>query len=130
VSVHSKTEDETILFLEGSEDNDAAALKESGKAVEKTSKKMESISEGLVRGLQVLYSEQHGKDKTYTLVMGWDAKTAAATKQVGQDLNETDLEKKAGKVVDSKKTDDAKKKNDKKIEDQKVISPDAKRFIP
>src|ERR1700683_2411967 len=36
VSVHVKNEEETILFLEGNEGNDKDALKESGKAIEKT----------------------------------------------------------------------------------------------
>lgn len=107
VSVHSKSEEETILFLEGSEGNDKETMKESGKAIEKTSKKMESISEGLTRGMQVLHFETSDKDKTYILVLGWDAKTSEATKDAGKD-----------------------KKVDKKIDDKKVTSPDAEKFLP
>ncbi len=54
VSVHVKSDDQTTLFLEGAEGNDKDALKESGKAVESTSKTMDSVANGLIRGLQVL----------------------------------------------------------------------------
>jgi hypothetical protein len=120
VLVFSKSDDETILFLEGSEDNDKDALTESGKAVEKTSQKMVSIALGLVRGLQLLHVEVSDKDKTYTIVMGWDAKTAAATRDV-KEINDTGISSTTGKP---------KKPIDKKIEDKKVTSPDAKKFLP
>jgi hypothetical protein len=107
VSVHETTDDEAILFLEGSEGNDKDALKESGKAVEKTSKKMGSVAEGLVRGMQLLHTETSGKDKTYTLVYGWERKTAQATKKVREDS----------------------KAPDKKIEDKKATSKEAKKFL-
>jgi hypothetical protein len=125
VSVYSKTEDETILFLEGSEQNDADTLKESGKSVEKTGKKIETIAEGLVRGLQVIHTEVSDKDKTLTIVYGWDAKTAEATKKVRKDLNSDE------KNSDAKERDSAKKSGskDKKIEDKKVTSEDAKKFL-
>lgn len=121
VSVFESSEDETILFLEGNEENDKAAMKEAGKSVEKQSKKMQSISQGLVRGLQVLHAQQTGDDKTYTIVMGWDAKTAAKIKGIAE--------------TDDAKPDDepAKKPKSKKpdqIEDKSVTSPDAKKFLP
>lgn len=126
VSMYEKSEDETILFLEGSEENDKDALKESGKAIEKQTKKMESIAQGLVRGLQVLHVEQSGKDKTYTMVMGWDAKTARAAAGVREDNEGTP----AGKKPDAPKEGDPKRPApDKKIEDKKTTSPDAKKFI-
>jgi hypothetical protein len=89
VSVRLRTDDEAILFLEGREDNDKDALKESGKAVEKTSTKMESVARGLVRGLQLLHVEQSPRDKTYTVVYGWEAKTAEGTRRV-KEINESD----------------------------------------
>lgn len=119
VSVHEKSESETILLLEGSDD----ALKESGKAVEKDSKKMESVSEGLVRGLQVLYVETSEKDKTFTMVLGWDSGTSKATKKVGEDLKD-DPKSQGG---NPEKTP---VKNPEKIDDKKVISDDAKKFLP
>lgn len=138
VSVHEKTEDEQILFLEGQEGNDSDALKESGKAVEKTTKKMESISESLVRGIELLHSEVSDKDKTYTLVYGWDAKTAEATKKARKDLNEeskdgttkkeSGTDASQGKAGERKGTEGI-KALDKKIEDKKATSKDAKKFI-
>jgi hypothetical protein len=135
VSVHEKSEAETILFIEGSEENDKDALRESGKSVEKQSKKMESISVGLVRGLQVLGSDVNSKEKTYTIVMGWDAKTAAAVKKVDADLKDS-KEKKSdssvGKEKDEKKGETDKKKGEadkKKLQDKRSISPDLKKFF-
>jgi len=84
---------------------------------------MDSIAEGLVRGLQVLHVEVSDKDKTYTLVLGWDAKTAAATNGV-EKTNET------GKPDDAKSDGGAKTPGDKKIEDKKATSDDAKSFLP
>src|SRR5207247_5089550 len=54
VRVQTKADDETVILLEG---NDKDGQRESGKTVEKTSQQMESIAQGLIRGLQVLYVE-------------------------------------------------------------------------
>ena len=122
VSVHVKSDDQATLFLEGAEGNDKDALKESGKAVESTSKTMDSVAEGLIRGLQVLQVAVSGKDKTYTILMGWEAKTAAATNAV-EKTNES------GKPdLDSKKPDET--KPDKKIEGKIITTDDAKKFLP
>jgi len=109
VSVHQKTEDETILFLEGREENDKDALTESGKATEKTVAKFDLTAKGLVRGLQIVHYEISSKEKTYTIVKKWKAKTAKAVKEVEADLKD--------KKTDGKST--TKKPIDKKIEDKK-----------
>ncbi len=136
VDVHVKNEEETILFQEGSEENDKEALRESGKSVEKTTQKFESTAQGLVRGLQVLGVVEDAKNKRYTLVMGWSAKTANATKKVQADLEDADPAKagnarKPGSAVkgEGEKTGAAKKRDDKKLEDRKVASPDLKKFL-
>ena len=97
--------------------------------MEKTSKKIESIAEGLVRGLQLLHVEVSDKERTYTIVLGWDAKTAAATKQV-KASNDSDTNQDSSPDSDSGKPGKPKKGSDKKIEDRKVTSPDAKKFLP
>ena len=125
VRVHEKSENETILFIEGSEDNDNEALKESGKAVEKNTKKFQSISEGMVRGLQVLHLEVSNKDQTYTLVLGWSADDAKAAEQAEKG-NVGTTSKDAG----PKKQGESKTAKDKNIEDKKATSEDARRFLP
>src|SRR4051812_25170213 len=75
VSVRQSGEDESIILVEGAGEG---APKESGKAIEKSSSKFESVSKNLIRGLQVVHVEQSGTDATYTVVMGWDAATAKA----------------------------------------------------
>jgi len=127
VSPYMSEEGETILLLEGSKDRDAKVEKQSGKAVEKSNSKMESIAEGMVRGIQILHTEVNGKDETLTIVYGWDAKTSEATKKVRKDLDSDEKE------TDSTKTDaikgDPKSKTDKGIEDRKATSKDAKKFL-
>jgi hypothetical protein len=119
VTVYEKTETETITLIEGSEGGDKDVLKESGKAVEKTTTRYESIAEGLVSGLQVLHVEVSGDDKTYTIVLGWDAATAKATGKIDGTKKEGD-----------KKPGDGKKPADKKIGDKKLTSDEAKKFLP
>lgn len=122
VEVHEKSEEETILFLEGNQENDAAALKESGKAIEKTAKKIESVSQALVKGLQVLHTETTDADKTFTLVLGWDAKTAKAVSEVA-DPDAAPTKKPSGEPP-------VQPKKPVKIDDKSVTSPDAKKFLP
>lgn len=82
VDVHQKSESETILFVEGAEGNNLEALKESGKSVEKTATKIESVASGLVRGFKLVHVEVKGDDKTYSIVYRWDAKVADAVKDL------------------------------------------------
>jgi len=111
VKVYEKTEDETVLFLEGNEGNDKDAMNESGKSVERTTAKMERSAQGMVRGLQVAYVETVEKDKTYYLVKRWRAKNAIAAKGV------EDMEK-------DTKGGGKSKPGDKKIGDKKIVIDD------
>lgn len=85
VCVRDTIEDETVLHLEGRQDGDKVSRNESGKAVEKNTVHFTAVSQGLVRGLQVLHVDVNGKDGVYTLVMGWSADGAAAARQAAQD---------------------------------------------
>ena len=121
VRVYVSSDEETVILLEGTgRAGGEDALKEAGKAVERTSKKLESVADGLVRGLQLLHMEVNEKDKTLTLVYGWDAATAKAAKAARKGLEDGD--DKGGKT-------DGKPAADKAIEDKKVSSTDAKKFL-
>jgi len=130
VSVHARSEDETIMFLEGSDGNDQDALKESGKAVEKTSTMMESISEGLVRGLQVLHAETNAAGETYSIVMGWSADQSEATKKIGQDQRNDQPAANEAAVESGTASAPAPRRKNKTIRDEKVTSDDVKKFLP
>jgi hypothetical protein len=135
VSVHQANEEEAVMFIEGSEDNDEDALKESGKSVEKNSKKMESVAKGLVRGLQVLHKEVDGDGKTYTVVKGWKADTAQGVKKVAADLASDEPPSKEKPSRSSGTTKDAadkptKPRKDKDIESDSATSKDAADFLP
>lgn len=133
VRVHQKSDDELILFTEGSEADGAAAaaLTESGKAVEKSSTQMESVAEGLVRGLQLLHADVSKDDKQYTVVKGWKADTAEATRSVGADLkrDEPKGSKRGGaKNGAAAEQRESKRTGDREIKDKEATSDDVKDF--
>jgi hypothetical protein len=85
VRVYEKVEDESVTLVEAKgagEDGPA----EAGKAVEKASRRFESVAGGLVRGARVLHAEVDGPGSTYTLVLGWDAATSRAAQRAEGDL--------------------------------------------
>lgn len=133
VSLYESSDEETVILLEDSEEGDVEAPKESGKSVEKSGKKMELLSKGLVRGLQLIHKEVDGDGKTYTIIKGWKVDTAEGTKKVAADLASDEpatKDKKAGKAVSSKEGSKAKKKIDIEIESGSTTSDDAADFLP
>jgi hypothetical protein len=89
VRVIENQNDETISLLEGTEEaGKADSKRESSKAVEKNSVKFQSISQGLVRGLQVVYYNQDGDNKTYILVMKWSASKDKAARETERETNQ------------------------------------------
>jgi hypothetical protein len=132
VSVYESNDEETVILLEGSEEGDGESLTESGKSVEKSSRKMESLSKGLVRGLQLIHKEVDGDGKTYTIIKGWKADTAEGTKKIAADLASDEPatnNKKSGKTTSPEKSSEAKKKIDKEIESGSTTSDDAADFL-
>lgn len=123
VEVHAKNEEESILFLEGNEGNDKDALRESGKSVEKTTQVFQTRAKGLVRGLQILGVDVDSKNKVYTLVLGWNAKTANATKRVRADLEDD------RPATDKGSKESPNGKTNKKIQDRKVVAPELDDFL-
>jgi len=127
VTVFESNEDETVTLLEGSEEDEESTLKESGKSVEKATKKMESIAEGLVRGLVMIGRQQEADGKTYTVVKGWSLKNSEASKNVAAHLASDEP---ASKSNAKGGTEGAKKKPSKEIEDETVVSEAADEFLP
>jgi hypothetical protein len=124
VSVHETRQDEAVLFLEGNEDNDKDALRESGKATEKTTAQFQSAARGLVRGMQVKHLEVNAKEKTLTVVKLWKARTASAVKDVEKGLKEPARGGEKTPLSDAKKPAEKKKSSGKTIEDKKVTIDD------
>jgi len=125
VTAYQSNDEETVILLEGTEGADDESLKESAKSVEKSSTKMESLSKGLVRGLQIIHKAVDGEGKTYTIVKGWNADTADGVKKISSDLasDEPNSEKTAAKPS-------TKKKIDKEIESGTATSGAASDFLP
>lgn len=132
--VYQSADEESVIILEGSEDGDDDSLAESGKDVEKTSRRMESVSQGLIRGLQILHKEVDGDGKTYTIVKGWKADTADGVKKIAASLSADD-DAKSGSTKPkpgTASTGQAKPKSkiDKDIESGSTTSDNAKDFLP
>jgi len=127
VTVLQSSDGESVTLLEGTEGTDDESAKESGKRVEKDTKKMETTAKALVRGLQLLHKEVDAKGKTYTVVKGWKADTSAATKKIAADLADDDSghRKNSQPIKASGKSG----KIDKDIESDSVTSDDAKEFL-
>jgi len=134
ITVYESDDEESVTLLEGEETGEDETLKESGKSVEKSGKKMESLSKGLVRGLQLLHKEVDGNGKTYTLIKGWKADTAEGTKKISSDMASDesapkDKDKVSSNPASSKQGSDPKKKIDKEIESGRATSADATDFF-
>ena len=131
VSVYQSNDDETIILMEGAEEKENDSLKESAKSLEKSSKRMESVAKGAVRGLQMLHKETDGDGKTYTVVKGFKASTLDALKKLSEDLkSDESASKKNGAGSDSGTSEGKKKKNDKEIESGSATAGDAGDFLP
>jgi len=129
-SLYQSNEDDTIFLLEGSEGDEDDVQAESPQSIERSSKKMETLSKGLVRGLRMLHRDVDGEGKTLTIVKGWKADTAEGTKKVASDLA-------SDEPADEKTLKDSKslgKKGKtglgKEIESSSVTSEDAAEFFP
>ncbi len=130
VTVVENTDDETVTLLEGTGEANEDTLKESGKAVEKTGSKMTSISQGLVRGLQVLHVKTDGENKTLTVLKGWKAATAEGIKKVASDSKKDDPDSAEAGTSKSDSKEVKPKKGDKEIQDSESTSSDASDYLP
>ena len=130
VSLYQSNEDETIILMEGSEEKENDSLKESAKSVDKSSKKMESISKGAVRGLQMLHKETDGDNKTYTVVKGFKASNLDALKKLSEDLKSDETGAKKNRNGDTGSSEGKKNKKDKEVESGSATAGDAGDFLP
>jgi hypothetical protein len=129
VKVYQSSEDETILLLTGEEGGEDEDVRESGKAVEKSGKKIESISQGLVRGMQLLHKEVDGAGKNYTVVKGWKADMADAVKAITEDQKEGTSGSTSATTKKGNGTKSEPNKKSKEIDDDVVTSEDADDFF-
>ena len=128
--IYESNEDGTVLLMEGEEGSDE---KETGKSIENASKKMDTVSKGLVRGLQVLHKDVDGGGKNLTIIKGWKADNSEGVKKIAAD---SASDEPAGKKEKSGKSDsasdeaDSKKTKDKTIDSESETSEDAADFFP
>jgi|GEM_PF-1211209 len=89
VSVESTQDGEVLTITENE--------KENSKAIDKNSDKFKSVAASIVRGLDTAYYDQNGEDKTYTIVMKYNSKTADAVKRAKSNLNKPDSKSQSDK---------------------------------
>ena len=134
VTFFQSNEDETIFLMEGSEGDDDESLSETGKSIDKNSRKSGSISKGLVRGLQIIHKDVDSDGETYTVIKGWSARTAQGVKKVASDLASDEPESKKAEGKGKKGQADGKRSNgkslDKEYESSSVTSDAAEEFLP
>jgi hypothetical protein len=118
VEVHEHAQNETTLFLEGSEENDGEALRESGKALEKTTEHYTRKAQRLVRGMQLVHRELNAGKKELTIVKKWYARNAEAIANIGK--QEGDKKQEQIKEKPAQAARPARKRADKTLEDEKV----------
>ena len=86
VSIEEKSETERVVKLESKQGSD---LTESGQKISKNTEKYSTVSEGMVRGLQILGFKTvslNAKEKIYVMVCGWDSATSNAVKGLDKEL--------------------------------------------
>jgi hypothetical protein len=120
VSVEEKSETERVVKLESEKGSD---LTESGKKLSKFSDKYQTVSEGMVKGLQVLGYKTvslNAKEKVYVMVCGWDAVTSKAVGNLADELDK-DMDKggKGGESPEERR----------KLQDQQNVTPAGSKFF-
>ena len=132
VTVYQSSDEERVILTEGTEGKEDGPPKESGKAVEKDSKRMESIVKGFTQGLQVVHNEVDGDGKTYTIVKGWKADTAEGLKKIAADVasDEPRSKESKGRSAKEERKGTSLSSGDKEIKSSKATSSDAKDFLP
>lgn len=134
VSVIDASEGETITLITGTEGSDGETNTESVKAIEKNSKKMEGVSQGLVRGLVTVYYEIDGENHEYIVIKGWKADTAEAVKKVANDQKSDATKAEKVNPDKNKSVGEAESKPavkpDKEIKSSKAVSDGAADFLP
>jgi hypothetical protein len=121
VSIEEKTETERVVKLETGEKG--GDLTESGKKISKNTEKYQTVSEGMVKGLQVLGYKTvslNPKEKVYVMICGWDAATSKAVSGLAKDLDSDDATG-GDKGADSKER--------RTLPDQQGVAPGADKFF-
>jgi hypothetical protein len=93
VSVENNASEDEVIIKKGSEESGKDSLKEEGTLVQKNSNKFKVMAEGLSRGLKVVYFDQNGEDKEYSVVLRYTKRSADAAEKTRVKLNTPPSEK-------------------------------------
>jgi hypothetical protein len=121
VSIEEGTETERVVKLESKAGSD---LTESGKKISKNTEKYKTVSEGMVRGLQVLGYKTvslNKKEKVYVMVCGWDSATSKAASGLAKELDADDGTPSGGTSESNEER--------RKLHDDQKVTPAGKKFF-
>jgi len=93
VSVENSASEDEVIIKKGSEESGKDSLKEEGTLVQKNSNKFRVMAEDLSRGLKVVYFDQNGEDKEYSVVLRYTKRGADAAEKTRIKLNTPPSEK-------------------------------------
>ena len=81
---------EEITEGKGVESDDENSLTEEGKNSDKYSREIVTYAEGIVRGMEIVYSKLDSEKKQYIVIKRWSKKGSDAAKTVAKDLSSDD----------------------------------------
>ena len=128
VQIRESSDEETIILLQGEDNGEATGATESGKSLERTTKRIESISAGMVRSLQILHKEVDADGKTLTVVKGWQREMSESSKELRESL-QSDKQKPKSNSTPQPNIDSGDASGKDKLEDESATSPAAKSFF-
>lgn len=136
LEVVETSEDEDIIVLKGSENDEDETLEEEGKSTEVMQRKISSYAKQTLRGMQVLYSDLNAETKEYVIVKGLNMKRVEAVKKVAQTLNNDDVDEAEEVKTDPKATETEaapakQEKNSRKgtLKSESHVAPGAEEFL-
>ena len=96
VTVMQSAEDDTLIMLEGTENNDGSdSLNESGKSVEQNTELYKSFASGIVRGMKPIgydiYVDPDTNESEYRVVLYWSKADSDAVKKIKKDLESDEV---------------------------------------
>lgn len=135
LEITETSEDEEIIVMKGSENDDDETLEEEGKSTEVMQRKISSYAKQTLRGMQVLYSQLDADSKEFVIVKGLNMKRVDEVKKVAQALNNDNVDepeevKTAPKTTDEDAPAEPEKKSRKgTLKSETHVSPDADEFL-
>ena len=95
ITVVESASDETLLMLQGSEEDSGDTFSESGKSLETTSSQYKTFSNGILRAMRPIaydiYVDEDTNEKEYRVMLYWSKTDSDAAKKLKANLDSDDV---------------------------------------